>query len=605
MGLMTALKAQLSPSGAGDTPTPASPSATADEKQPEMMKSIEGTLQQQNIYTDPEIAGAAKIEAIESVWGKRGRYMLYLGLAMMMIIFELDNSTVGTYLTYATSSFDELSMLSTLTTAASIILAVFKPPIAKMSDVIGRGETYIFTVSCFILSYILCASSATINVYAGGYVLYAIGQSGTAMLDAILICDLTSMRWRGFSYNIIYLPFLITPWISGVIVDSVVDGIGWRWGIGMFAILMPVCAATIITTLLVFQRRAKRAGLVLVERITIYEFCSRIDLGGTILLSGGFAMILLPITLAATTTSKWQTPWVDVLVALGVVALICLYPYEKWVAKHPVVPVRYFSNLAVVIPVLIACLDNMGFGSTHTYLYAWSIVSHNMSARNALYLAYVNGVVQCLTGMLVGTLMYRTRSFKWIGVAGAIIRLIGYGVMIRLRTNHSSVAELFVVQFIQGIGSGIIETVNIVCSQIVVPHAELAQVTALIFLGAFLGDGIGAAIAGGIYTDTLRGRLAHHLGSSANATEINELYDSITGVLPTWGTPERLAVDEAYSDVITIAALALSVPVVVLAFFMPNNRLGDGRNLMEGVEPTETKQPEAAVTDAPIELAEK
>lgn len=419
-----------------------------------------------------------------------------------------------------------------------------KPPVAKISDVLGRAEAYIFTITCYVLGYILCASSKTFNTYAGGYVFYSIGQGGTSMLDAVMVSDLSNMRWRGFSYNIIYLPFLITPWVGALIVDSVVEGIGWRWGIGMFAILMPFTASFIIITLFVFQRRAKKAGIVLAEKLTIYQFFSRIDAGGIFLLGGGFAMLLLPITLAATTTSRWKTPWIDAVIALGVIALIALYPYERYIAKHPVVPVRYFTSASIVVSVALGILDNIGFGVTHTYLYAWSLVAHNYTARNGIYLAYTNGVIQCLTGMLVGLVMYKTRTYKWIGVAGAAIRLIGYGIMIRLRSNTSSMAELFIVQVIQGIGSGIIETVIIVASQIVVPHAELAQITSLITLSAYLGDGIGSAIAGGIYTDTLRERLQFRLDTT-NQTEIDTYFNSITGTLPLWSTPERTAVDEA------------------------------------------------------------
>lgn len=440
-------------------------------------------------------------------------------------------------------------MLATLGTVTSIISAVFKPPIAKLSDVLGRAQAYIFTITCYVLSYILCASSKSYSTYAGGYVFYAVGQTGTSILDSIMVSDLSSMRWRGFAYNIIYVPFLITPWISAFIVDSVVNGIGWRWGIGMFAILMPFCASFIIITLLFFQHRAKKAGIILTQRLTLYDFCSHIDLGGVILLSGGFAMLLLPITLAATTTSRWKTPWVEAVIVLGAVALACLYPYEKYVAKHPVVPVRYFKSMSIVFAFLLACIDNISFGATHTYLYAWSIVSHNFSARNALFLAYTNGVMQCLTGMAIGLVMYKTRAYKWIGFAGAVIRIIGYGVMIRLRTNNSSIAELFVVQIIQGLGSGIIETINVVAAQIVVPHAELAQVTSLVMLGAYLGDGIGSAVAGGIYTGTLKERLRMRMGTGTNETEIETLYNSITGTLPAWGTSERNAVDAAVSHV--------------------------------------------------------
>lgn len=141
---------------------------------------------------------------------------------------------------------------------------------------------------------------------------------------------------------------MITPWISAFIVQSVVGegGIGkhtlrsflssvyllrtlhsgWRWGIGMFAILTPFCASFIIITLLYYQRKAKKAGIVVTKRYTIFEFCSLIDLGGMILLSGGLAMLLLPICLAALTPSKWKTPWLIALMVLGIVFLVCCFP---------------------------------------------------------------------------------------------------------------------------------------------------------------------------------------------------------------------------------------------------------------------------------------
>ncbi|KAF4211347.1 hypothetical protein CNMCM5878_002815 [Aspergillus fumigatiaffinis] len=518
-----------------------------------------------------------RIEVIDSVSSPRSKYILYAGLVMVMIIFELDNSTVSTYRNFAASEFDQLSMLATLNTVTGIVAAVSKPPIAKLSDVLGRAETYIITVTCYVLSYILCASARSFDAYAGGCVLYALGQSGTSILNAIVISDISSMRWRGFVYNIPYLPFLVTPWISAFIIESVVNGIGWRWGIGMFAILMPSCASIIIISLLVFQHRAKKAGSVVCHRPSLHGFCSGIDLGGIAILTCGFSSLLIPITLAATTTSRWKTPWIDALIVLGAVFLACLYPYEKYVAKHPVIPVRYFHSLSVLVPVALACIDNISFGTTHTYLYAWSMVSHNFSPRNAQFLSWTSGVMQALAGICIGLLMYRLRRYKRIAVAGAIVRLIGYGLMIRLRTNTSSLAELFIVQLIQGFGSGIIETVAIVAAQIAVPHSELAQVTSLVMLGAFVGNAIGSAIAGGIYTGKLRERLHGRLGSAIGEARLDQLYNSITGTLPVWGTWQRAAVNHAYSDVmgyICYAALAVSVPVVLLTLVLPDKRLG-------------------------------
>lgn len=91
--------------------------------------------------------------------------------------------------------------------------------------------------------------------------------------------------------------------------------------------------------------------------------------------------------------------------------------------------------------------------------------------------------------------MLTTGRYKWLTMGGVVIRLIGYGVMIRLRGQQNSMAELFAQQVIQGIGSGIIQTTLLVPSQVAVPHAQISQVLALIFSMSYLGRSIGSAIA--------------------------------------------------------------------------------------------------------------
>lgn len=464
-----------------------------------------------------------------------------------MSFSELDNSTLYVYSNYATSSFDKLSLVSTLGTATGIIFAVIKPPIAKLSNIIGRGETYVLTISCYLLSYILIASCKSINVYAAGAVIHSVGQSGTNLMNDIIISDISSARWRGLAIGASFFPFLVIPWISAFIIDDVVNGIGWRWGIGMFAFIMPFCACSIITTLLYFQGKAKKAGIVTPVRITLYDFCSQIDLGGTILFSGGFAMLLLPLTLAATSTSRWRTQYIDVLLALGSAFLIALLFYEKYVAKHPIVPIHYFKNRTIVMSILLIATDSLGFGATHTYLYAWATVAHNMNARNATFYLNTNGVTQCLFGIIAGFIMLKTRRYKWLLMTAVVIRLVGYAVMIRLRGADNSLAELFIVQLIQGIGSGIVQTAVLVSAQIMVPHAELAQITAFTICCSILGSSIGASVAGGVYTGTFGDALRHHLGGDVSQPTIDMLINSITGVLPPWGSATRLALDYAVS----------------------------------------------------------
>jgi hypothetical protein len=132
-------------------------------------------------------------------------------------------------------------------------------------------------------------------------------------------------------------------------------------------------------------------------------------------------------------------------------------------------------------------------------------------------------------------------------MGGAVVRLIGYGLMIRLRGQGSSIGELFIQQVIQGVGSGIIHTTLLVPPQVFVPHTQIAQVLSLTLSFSVLGLSVGSAVAGGIYTNTLRPSLWKQLGGNSTRELVDELFNSITGVLPTWGTPERVAVNFAVS----------------------------------------------------------
>lgn len=425
-----------------------------------------------------------------------------------------------------------------------------KPPIAKLSNVVGRGPMYAITISFYCLSYVLMAASKSFGMYAAGLMLYFVGQSGTNLLNDIVIADITTARWRALGIGISFWPFLVMPWTSALIIDNVTspDGIGWRWGIGMLAIVMPFCASFIITTLLYYQGKAKKEGLAPKARISLYEFCSQIDVGGVVLFSGGLALLLLPLTLAATTPSQWQTPWIIGLLVAGMVLLIALPFYEHYLARNPVVPPHYFANRTIGLCLLLIAMDNVGFSATHTYIYAWVTVAKGLGARDATFFTFVNGVTQCLVAIVAGVAMLRTGRYKWICVLGSVVRLVGYGVMVRLRGSENGTAEIFIVQLIQGIGSGMVGTTLLVPAQVVLPHREMPQVTALVICFAFVGGSIGSCIAGGIYTNTLQPALWKYLGSGTTAETVAALANSINGVVPDWGTPERVAVSYAVSQ---------------------------------------------------------
>ena len=143
--------------------------------------------------------------------------------------------------------------------------------------------------------------------------------------------------------------------------------------------------------------------------------------------------------------------------------------------------------------------------------------------------------------------MLITNRYKMLILCGAMIRLLGYGLMIRLRGQYNSLGELFAQQVVQGIGSGILQTCLLVPPQAQVPHSQISQALSLAVSMSLLGSSVGFAIAGGIYTNTMRPALRSRLGDGADENLVEKLYNSITGVVPAWGTSERDAVNLAVS----------------------------------------------------------
>lgn len=73
------------------------------------------------------------------------------------------------------------------------------------------------------------------RLISSAFVLTAVGYTGIILLVEILIADTTSLRNRLLASFIPAFPFLINAWISGNIIQAAVDGIQWRWGIGVSA----------------------------------------------------------------------------------------------------------------------------------------------------------------------------------------------------------------------------------------------------------------------------------------------------------------------------------------------------------------------------------
>lgn len=151
-----------------------------------------------------------------------------------------------------------------------------------MADLWSRPGALSLSVLFFTLGVIVVAAAQNITAVCVGLVIYTLGNSGInfcessiqdsgnggpalrlSSVSGVLVADITSLQWRATIQAIITAPNIINGFLAGDIaagVNAYGDGNGWRWGYGMFAILVPVCIAPSLVVLFWGDRRAKKLG---------------------------------------------------------------------------------------------------------------------------------------------------------------------------------------------------------------------------------------------------------------------------------------------------------------------------------------------------------
>ena len=204
--------------------------------------------------------GVARIEALSEHITFANRCFIFFGVFLIAYAYGLDGTLRYSYQPYATSGFSTHSLLSTINVVRSVVAAAAQPTAAKIADVFGRVELILVSIFFYVLGTIIEAACTNVQGFAAGAFLYQIGYTCVILLVEVIIADTTSLRSRLFFSYIPALPFIINTWVSGDVVSAVMGVTSWRWGIGMWCIIYPVCSLPLILSLMWVSRKAKKAG---------------------------------------------------------------------------------------------------------------------------------------------------------------------------------------------------------------------------------------------------------------------------------------------------------------------------------------------------------
>jgi SIT family siderophore-iron:H+ symporter-like MFS transporter len=549
--------------------------------------------------------GVQRIKAMSEVITFTDRIFIFFGVFLIAYAYGLDGTVRYAYQPSALNEFKEHSLQSSVNTLRAVIAAAAQPTAGKIADVFGRVELICISVFFYTIGTVVEAASQNLDTYSAGAVIYQIGYTMILLLVEVIIGDITSVRSRLFFSYIPALPFIINTWVSGDVTEAVLAATTWRWGIGMWCIIYPVCALPLIISLLVVGHRAKKQGHLVGYRSSFQQLGLKsftvelfwlLDIIGVILLIAVFALLLVPLTIAGGFESKWSSPQV---VAPLVIGFVCIPVFVVWElrAPHPLVPFHHMKDRSVWAPMGIACMLNFAWTMQGDYLYTVLQVSFNFSIKASTRVQSLYSFASVITGTILGLIVYKVRRFKVFIVAGTCLFLVAFGLLIRYRGDPSNSNQSGVIgaQILLGIAGGMFPYPAQASLQAYVTHERLAVMTGLYLALYQVGSAFGNAVSGAIWTQVLPVRLAQSFSGFGNDTLAVYTYSQPLSAIIDFpvGSSERDAMIDAYKHVqrlLTITGICLCIPLIAFSLCLRNPKLTDQQNLVENEKPGEATE---------------
>ncbi|KAF2852400.1 siderophore iron transporter-like protein mirB [Plenodomus tracheiphilus IPT5] len=516
-------------------------------------------------------AGIQAIEATTMAWTKTALIIAYIMIWLIYFVETMLAGVTAAFTPYVTSAFALHSLTPTVSILSSVIGGVVNLTIAKIIDVFGRPHGF-FVVACLgILGLIIMAACNSVEAYAAAMIFYTVGNNGVQYILSVFVADTTKLKNRGLMQALMNSASLITGWIAGPIAEGYLGGPGWRWGFGMFSILVPVVTLPLFGLLMDNYRKAKRMGLITPRDSarsrtpwqSFAHYCREFDAVGLLLLSAGVALFLLPFNLYAFQGRGWGSALVISMLVVGIVLMFAFVAWERFFAPVSLIPYKLLKDRTVAGACLLCTCLFMSYFAWNSYFGSYLQVVQGLSVKHASYVAQSYTVLSVLVAISVGYLIHRTGYFKTISlVVGIPLSVLGQGLLIHFRAP-GNVGYIVMCHMFISFSQGLLVITNEIAILAAGTHENVATSIALVSIFGSIGSAIGLTVASSIWQDIIPKKLMEYLPAE-ELPNLFMIYGDITTQLSyPEGSPTRIAIQRAYGDAM-LRILAASLGVWVL-----------------------------------------
>jgi len=469
----------------------------------------------------------------------------------MMATFTaaVESTIVATAMPTIVAELNGAELYSWVFSAYLLTQAVTIPMYGRLADLHGRKRIFMIGSMVFFVGSALCGFANSITTLIVFRAVQGCGAGCVQPIAYTIVGDIYTpterARIQGMLSGVFGCAAIAGPTLGALLVQAG----SWRY---VFWINLPIVGAAIVMVIICLQENRKTRR-------------HRIDILGAILLVVGISGIVLA-------ADRWrQIGGTNVLLtsAVGIVSLVALAYHERR-TPEPMLPSSLWNSRIIVVGSLGAFAVGAAIMSVIAFVPSYIQAAMGRTAGMAGVVLGIMLVVWTFGSVAAGRLMVHI-PYRTTGYTGAIGIMAGAALLITL-TPLSSIVHAAVGVSVLGIGLGFCNTTWIVSVQTRVAYEQRGSATSAVLFMRFLGQALGAAIAGVILSLGLRyavPEVADPLGRLLDPQAAIALAGPARASLAT-------AVSHAFRGIFVLTAL-MGLAVLVLALQLPRG-IGAGHS---------------------------
>jgi EmrB/QacA subfamily drug resistance transporter len=404
------------------------------------------------------------------------------GMLLAMFVAFLSSTVVANALpTIITELRGSQSQYTWVITATLLSSTASTPIWGKLADLFSKKLLIQLSIVVFIAGSMLAGSAASVETLIAWRVLQGLGLGGLQALVQIAMAAMISPRERGRYSGLLGGVMAVAtvggPLLGGLLVDT--SWLGWRW---CFYVGVPFAAVALV----LLQRTLH---LPVIKRVV------HIDYLGAAFLTAGVSALLIWVTLAGDSFA-WLSTESAVFVGGGLAA-IAAFLLTELRAKEPIVPLRLFRDRTTTLAILASIAIGVAMFGSSVFLGQYLQISRGYSPTVAglLTIPMVAGLL--ISSTVSGILITRTGRWKRFLVAGAVLVVVGFGLL-SVIDHETNMVLLGVFLFVLGTGIGMTMQNLVLAVQNTVAATDLGAASSAVAFFRSLGGTIGVSVLGAV-----------------------------------------------------------------------------------------------------------